>query len=85
MTRTISGSSAYSGVWLNDLMKQESRCHPFVSYISEIQTLPRKDRNEILDAALINGVGVRQLARLTGVSYGIIQRINEKVGQRTVP
>ena len=29
------------------------------------------------------GVGVRQLARLTGVSYGIIQRINEKVGQRT--
>ena len=31
------------------------------------------------------GVGVRQLARLTGVSYGIIQRINEKVGQRTVP
>ena len=69
---------------MNDLMKQESRCHPFVSYISEIQTLPRKDRNEILDAALINGVGVRQLARLTGVSYGIIQRINEKVGQRTV-
>ena len=55
------------------------------SNIFEIQTLPRKDRNEILEAALINGVGVRQLARLTGVSYGIIQRINEKVGQRTVP
>ena len=55
------------------------------SNIFEIQTLPRKDRNEILEVALINGVGVRQLARLTGVSYGIIQRINEKVGQRTVP
>ena len=34
---------------------------------------------------LINGVGVRQLARLTGVSYEIIQRLNEKVGQRTSP
>lgn len=27
---------------------------------------------------------IRQLARLTGVSYGIIQRINEKLGRRTV-
>ena len=56
-----------------------------LSNIYEIQTFERKDRNVILEAALINGVGVRQLARLTGVSYGIIQRLNEKVGQRTVP
>lgn len=52
-----------------------------LSNICEIQTLKRKERNEILEAALINEVGVRQLARLTGESYGIIQRINEKVGQ----
>ena len=56
-----------------------------LSNICEIQTFERKDRNEILGVALINGVGVRQLARLTGVSYGIIQRLNEKMGQRTVP
>lgn len=56
-----------------------------LSNICEIQTFERKDRNEILEVALINGVGVRQLARLTGVSYGIIQRLNEKMGQRTVP
>ena len=38
-----------------------------------------------LESVLRRGLGVRQLARLTGVSYGIIQRVNEKVGQRTVP
>ena len=54
------------------------------SNICEIQTLQRKERNEILESIIRCGVGVRQLARLTGVSYGIIQRINEKVGQRTV-
>ena len=53
--------------------------------ICEIQVFQRKERNEILESALRYGVGVRQLARLTGVSYGIIQRINEKVGRRTVP
>lgn len=53
--------------------------------ICEIQAFQRKERNEILESALRYGVGVRQLARLTGVSYGIIQRINEKVGRRTVP
>ena len=55
------------------------------SNIYEIQILQRKERNEILESIIRCGVGVRQLARLTGVSYGIIQRINEKVGQRTVP
>ena len=55
------------------------------SNICAIQTFQRKERNSILESALRRGLGVRQLARLTGVSYGIIQRINEKVGQRTVP
>ena len=53
------------------------------SNICAIQTFQRKERNSILESALRRGLGVRQLARLTGVSYGIIQRINEKVGQRT--
>ena len=52
------------------------------SNICAIQTFQRKERNSILESALRRGLGVRQLARLTGVSYGIIQRINEKVGQR---
>ncbi len=53
------------------------------SNICAIQTFQRKERNSILESALRRGLGVRQLARLTGVSYGIIQRSNEKVGQRT--
>ena len=52
------------------------------SNICAIQTFQRKERNSILESALRRGLGVRQLARLTGVSYGIIQRINEKVGQK---
>ena len=55
------------------------------SNLSIIQTFQRKERNSIIESALKYGLGIRQLARLTGVSYGIIQRINEKVGQRTVP
>lgn len=43
-----------------------------------IQTFKRKERNYIIESALKHGLGVRQLARITGVSYGIIQRINEK-------
>ena len=53
--------------------------------ICVIQTFKRKERNYIIESALKHGLGVRQLARITGVSYGIIQRINEKVGRRTVP
>lgn len=50
--------------------------------ICEIQAFQRKKRNEILGSALRYGVGIRQLARLTAMNYGIIQRINEKVGRR---
>ena len=55
------------------------------SNICVIKTLRRKERNSIIESALEQGVGVRQLARLTGISFAIIQRINEKVGQRAVP
>ncbi len=55
------------------------------SNICVIKTLRRKERNSIIESALEQGVGVRQLARLTGISFAIIQRINEKEGQRTVP
>ncbi|MBQ6202755.1 MAG: transposase [Prevotella sp.] len=41
----------------------------------DIQTLPKEQRNELLQALKEFGGGVRQLSRITGVSYGIIQRI----------
>ncbi len=41
----------------------------------DIQTLPKEKRNELLHALKDIGGGVRQLSRITGVSYGIIQRL----------
>jgi len=41
----------------------------------DIQALPKEQRNELLQALKEFGGGVRQLSRITGVSYGIIQRI----------
>jgi hypothetical protein len=41
----------------------------------DIQTLPKEKRNELLQALKDFGGGVRQLSRITGVSYGIIQRL----------
>ncbi|MBR1462333.1 MAG: hypothetical protein IJ604_03005 [Prevotella sp.] len=41
----------------------------------DIQALPKEQRNDLLQALKEFGGGVRQLSRITGVSYGIIQRI----------
>ena len=46
-------------------------------------------RNEIIISCLELGAGLRQLSRLTGVTYGVINRIDKKnkglTDQRTVP
>ena len=39
----------------------------------------KTDRNEILIEAIQYGAPLRQLSRLTGISYGVIQRINGKM------
>jgi hypothetical protein len=50
---------------------------------TDLQKNEKTDRNEILVEAILYGVPLRQLSRLTGISYGVIQRINSKmkVGQ----
>lgn len=40
-----------------------------------VQSLEKTRRNEVLSAALSRGAGIRQLSRLTGVSYGVIQKL----------
>ena len=40
-----------------------------------IQSLERTRRNAVLRAVKEAGAGIRQLARLTGVSYGVIQKL----------
>ena len=40
-----------------------------------IQSLEKVRRNEILITAKAMGAGLRQLSRLTGVSFGVIQKL----------
>jgi hypothetical protein len=41
------------------------------------QSLERTRRNEVLRYALSYGAGVRQLSRLTGVSFGVVQKLTK--------
>ena len=40
-----------------------------------VQSLERVRRNEILRSARTMGAGIRQLSRLTGISFGVIQKL----------
>lgn len=41
----------------------------------KVQELDKEKRNEIIISCLKQGTGLRQLSRLTGVTYGVINRI----------
>ena len=57
--------------------------HWHLEHPTDLQKKERMERNEILVEAIQYGIPLRQLSRLTGISYGVIQRINSKmkVGQ----
>ena len=42
-----------------------------------VQSLEITRRNEVLRYALSFGAGVRQLSRLTGVSFGVVQKLTK--------
>ena len=44
----------------------------------KVQELDKELRNEIIISCLELSTGLRQLSRLTGVTYGVINRINNK-------
>ncbi len=44
---------------------------------SDFQKLNKQQRNEIIKSLCNKGAGARQLSRITGISYGIIQRVKE--------
>ena len=41
----------------------------------DVQNLEKNQRNKIIKELWDQGAGFRQLARITGISYGIIQRV----------
>ena len=49
-----------------------------IKSLAEIQNMNKEMRNIILVEALEQGAGIRQLARLTGISYGIIYRLKQQ-------
>ena len=42
-----------------------------------VQSLEKTRRNVVLRAALSYGAGIRQLSRLTGISFGVIQKLTK--------
>ena len=43
----------------------------------KVQELEKEKRNEIILSCLEIGTGLRQLSRLTGVTYGVINKLNK--------
>ena len=54
------------------LQKSQGIANPLM-----VQSLEKTRRNEVLRYALSFGAGVRQLSRLTGVSFGVIQKLTK--------
>ena len=67
----------------DDDIRQYLRGNWHLEHPTDLQKKEKTDRNEILIEAIQYGAPLRQLSRLTGISYGVIQRINSKmkVGQ----
>jgi len=43
----------------------------------KVQELEKEKRNEIIVSCLEIGTGLRQISRLTGVTYGVINKLNK--------
>lgn len=54
-----------------------------VDNLEEIAHLPKKKRNDIIVSALQKRAGIRQLERITGIGFGIIQRLKTKNVSKT--
>jgi len=46
-----------------------------IGKVMDVQNLEKNQRNKIIKKICDQGAGFRQLARITGISYGIIQRV----------
>jgi len=49
---------------------------------TDLQMKEKAERNEILAEAIQYGIPLRQLSRMTGISYGVIQRLNGKLNEK---
>jgi hypothetical protein len=54
------------------LLKSKGIANPLI-----IQSLEKTRKNDVLVSALSIGAGIRQLSRITGVSFGVIQKLQK--------
>ncbi len=54
-----------------EIIKKEAN----ISNISEIQNFEKEKRNKLIKKLKNNGLSIRQIERLTGISFGVIRRI----------
>jgi hypothetical protein len=79
--RTKSGTGIYHvmlrGINRQDIFEDAEDYLQMVACLRglAIQSLEKSRRNYILKSAKEFGAGIRQLSRLTGVSYGVIQKL----------
>jgi hypothetical protein len=64
-------------------IKELLRLQYGISNVMDVQNIEKSQRKRIIKDLCDQGAGFRQLARITGISYGIIQRV--VTDQRTVP
>ena len=82
-TRKKSGTGIYHvmlrGINRQDISDEEIRtilrCDFNICSGSDFQILDKKQQNNIIKSLCERGAGARQLSRITGISYGIIQRV----------
>ena len=53
-----------------------------IGNVMEVHNLDKNKRNSIIREVCKQGAGFRQLARITGISYGIIQRVVTELADR---
>ena len=65
---------------------REIRQYLLVSYgitdsikVIKVQEMDKEKRNEIIACCLERGAGMRQLSRLTGMTYGVINRLRGRM------
>ena len=66
----------------DDDIRQYLRGRWQLEHPTDLQMKEKAERNEILAEAIQYGIPLRQLSRMTGISYGVIQRLNGKLNEK---
>jgi REP element-mobilizing transposase RayT len=66
-----------------DIAQQALAAYGMETALGRLGSLPRAERNRALATALACGLGIRQVQRLTGVSYGIVHSVAQSLSGST--